>query len=358
MKTADVQMLELTTLEAKRFLTPALLERDVSFGLMGPPGIGKSAIAHQIADDIRAKLGADFGGLIVEQPVFKEATDTRLPYLLPDKPGQFNWASPGWLPNPDDPRLWLFLVEELPQADASMQKFLSPLLWEKRYGDVPLPRRTRVIATGNRLSDRAGANRVFTHTRDRFCALYLKADLEIWINWAHANNVDPMVIAYLRYQPDSLFQFDPNSLDRPTTPRSWAMLAQLLRLTPADTLLNVAAGCLGIGVGRAFCEFFRRETELPELADVLANPKKAKLPDDPCLMWLLIGALAGRMKTEKKHFTPYAQYVLRMSDEYQVKAFKDFLGSNKGFIEGIKGTPELAAFTRGNLDAFTNMNEF
>ena len=44
---------------------------------------------------------------------------------------------------------------------------------------------------------------------NRFTHYEIEANLDDWVSWAHACGIDPRVIAFLRFRPDLLFDFDP-----------------------------------------------------------------------------------------------------------------------------------------------------
>jgi MoxR-like ATPase len=119
-----------------------------AFELVGSPGVGKTAVAHQIARNLDMPLYIFYG-------VNKEVVDAAgLPYL--DELKVTRWGLPSFLADLPQEKPFVLLIDELNQCDPPMQKVLSRVLYERTFGDHPLPPEARIICTGNRASDRAG----------------------------------------------------------------------------------------------------------------------------------------------------------------------------------------------------------
>ncbi len=59
-----------------------------------------------------------------------------------------------------------------------------------------------MISTGNRQSDRAGANRVLSHLRNRETVLEFETHLDDSTSWMIEHDVRPEVIAFIRFRPN------------------------------------------------------------------------------------------------------------------------------------------------------------
>jgi len=156
--------------------------------LWGPPGIGKSDIVHQ--------LGEKKGYKVIEfHAALRETVDLRgIP--VPDlASGKTRWLIPDELPNAErDGEHGYLFCDEINQASPQMQGVLGGLILYGVIGDYRLPPGWRVIAAGNRVSDRAAAQRMPTHLRNRFAHLFVTPDVDAWCKWANANKVAPEVV--------------------------------------------------------------------------------------------------------------------------------------------------------------------
>jgi hypothetical protein len=179
----------------------------------GAPGGGKTTIVHEVAQELGipcierhmpTMLVEDFGIL------FPEGDGAKLSYKLPD-----------WFPvKGKAPQQGILLFDDRNQASADLQKVLANICQARTLHGVPMPDGWQVISTGNRQSDRAGANRVLGHLRNRETVIELETHLDDFTQWALDHNVKPEVISFTRFRPGLLHDYDPQR-DQNATPRSW-----------------------------------------------------------------------------------------------------------------------------------------
>jgi hypothetical protein len=179
-----------------------------------------------------------------------------------------------------------------------------------------MPDGWQVVSTGNRQSDRAGANRVLSHLRNRETVLELETHLDDWTAWAINNNVKPEVISFIRFRPGLLHDFDPQR-DQNATPRAWVEgVSDVLGTVPADAEFECFKGAVGEGSAAEFVGFVRIFRKLPNPDAILLNPKTADVPADPATLYALSGALAQR--ATESNFERVCQYSERMPPEFSV----------------------------------------
>ena len=65
----------------------------------------------------------------------------------------------------------VLFLDELPQAPIANMNVARQIVNEHRAGEFALPNNVAVVAAGNRVSDRAGANNIPSHLKD--CLLFL-----------------------------------------------------------------------------------------------------------------------------------------------------------------------------------------
>jgi len=66
-----------------------------------------------------------------------------------------------------------------------------------------------IFAAGNRQGDRGVTYAMPAPLANRFTHYEVEVNLDDWIGWAHSEDIDSRVIAFLRFRPDLLFSFDP-----------------------------------------------------------------------------------------------------------------------------------------------------
>jgi len=129
---------------------PALAEQLPPLMLWGPPGVGKSSVVRQVAE----QQNIDFIDIRLAQ---REPIDLRgLP--VPDhERGVVDWLLAGEWPRDPNSR-GILLFDELTAADRSLQVAAYELILDRRLGDLyRLPPGWLVVGAGNRSEDRAVA---------------------------------------------------------------------------------------------------------------------------------------------------------------------------------------------------------
>jgi MoxR-like ATPase len=233
--------------------------------IWGSPGIGKSAVVHQLAAELSIGL-RDIRALLLD-PV-----DLRgLPFVGQD--GRSKWATPDFLPADGE---GIVFLDELNSAPAMVQASCYQLVLDRRLGEYTQPEGRVIVAAGNRDSDRAATTRMPTPLRNRFVHLDFEVDVQEWSGWSIKTNVRPEEIAFIRYRPEviAFLRFRPELLtafDRDAnafpSPRSWEFVSRIL--DSLDSQSNpaieheVIAGAVGSSAATEFSEFLRMFRELP-----------------------------------------------------------------------------------------------
>jgi hypothetical protein len=279
----------------------------------GSPGGGKTTIVHEVAAELDipcierhmpTMLVEDFGILFPSSA--SGDSDSTLHYKLPD-----------WFPvKGKAPEAGILLFDDRNQAGPDLQKVLANICQARTLHGVPMPDGWQVISTGNRQADRAGANRVLSHLRNRETVLELETHLDDWTAWAINHGVKPEVISFIRFRPGLLHDFDPQR-DQNATPRAWVDgVSDVLGTVPAEAEFECFKGAVGEGAAAEFVGFVRIFRKLPNPDAILLNPQTADVPKDPATLYALSGALAQR--ATESNFERVCQYSERMPPEFSV----------------------------------------
>ena len=280
-----------------------------TLSIEGSPGGGKTTIVHEVAQELDipcierhmpTMLVEDFGIL------FPETDSNTLHYKLPD-----------WFPvKGKAPVQGILLFDDRNQAGPDLQKVLANICQARTLHGVPMPDGWMVVSTGNRQADRAGANRVLSHLRNRETVIELETHLDDWTTWAINNGVKPEVISFIRFRPNLLHDFDPQR-DQNATPRAWVDgVSDVLGTVPAEAEFECFKGAVGEGAAAEFVGFVRIFRKLPNPDAILLNPQTADVPKDPATLYALSGALAQR--STESNFERVCQYSERMPPEFSV----------------------------------------
>jgi MoxR-like ATPase len=220
-----------------------------SWMLHGRPGVGKSQLVQQLANEIGARL-FDLRLTTIEPQDLRG-----LPYYDHDA-RKTVWYRPEDLP--DDPtRPSVLFLDELTAAAPYLQPTVYGLLQERRVGRHRLPDSVMVIAAGNRVEDGAIAYDMGTALSDRLIHLQVEAEARDWLErYAAPRGLSPAVMAFLRNRPD-LLDTTEAALRRgemiACTPRAWERASDILRAVTDRRARNaMIAGTLGEAVAAAF----------------------------------------------------------------------------------------------------------
>jgi MoxR-like ATPase len=278
--------------------------------IWGGPGIGKSALVHQLADSQEMAL-QDIRALLLD-PV-----DLRgLPFLGND--GRSKWATPEFLPQAGEGVLFL---DELNAAPAMVQASCYQLVLDRKLGEYTLPPGWAIIAAGNRDSDRAVTTRMPTPLRNRFVHLEFEVDAQEWSEWAIQNGIRAEVIAFLRFRPELLSMFDRDANAFPS-PRSWEFVSRILDSAPDQAIEHeLFAGAVGTGAATEFSAFLRMFRDLPNIDAILLNPLQEPVPENAAAQYAVASALA-RCASDI-NFDRVCQYLERMPTEFSVLCVRD-----------------------------------
>jgi hypothetical protein len=277
----------------------------------GAPGGGKTTIVQQVAK----QLGV---GFIEKHMPTMLVEDFGVPDMA-SSDSTFAYKLPDWFPavgREDIPEEGILCFDDRNQASADLQKVLANICQARNLHGVPMKDGWQVVSTGNRQSDRAGANRVLSHLRNRETVIELETHLDDWCSYAIDNGVKPEVVSFIRFRPNLLHDFDPQR-DQNPTPRSWVEgVSDVLGTVPAEAEYECFKGAVGEGAAAEFVGFIKIFRKLPNPDNIIMNPTTADVPSDPATLYALSGAIAER--ATENNFERVVTYAERMPPEFSV----------------------------------------
>jgi hypothetical protein len=282
------------------------LDEDTPAFMWGPPGIGKSAIVHEIA--------AERGWNVID---FRASTRDPVALMgLPDlTDNTTKWKVPDEFPQVErDGEEGILFLDELNAAPPSMMAAMFGFVLERKVGGYELPPGWRIVAAGNRQSDRAAAQRMPTALGNRFAHIDVDPDTSgghenVHIEYFTKKGANPIGIAFLRFRP-ALIHRMPTADERAfETPRSWEQAFKYLD-KPSARRLSLVAGNVGDGAAAELEGFIRIYQGLPSLDLILANPNSAPLVSEPAARFAVTTGLAR--KVDARSFENGMAYIRRL----------------------------------------------
>lgn len=322
------------------------------------PGIGKSDGTFQYAEALARQLDRPVG-VVQFMLATISSVDVR-GFMLPVKTAtglDTIFSTPPWFPtnanvhvveadgtwhqagtwkNPV-PDVGVLFLDEFAQAEDEIKKPAAELIYKGNVGNCVLPVGWRVVAAGNRMTDRSGVLRELMFIVNRRCKLSVDASLPSWLDWANrqppAKRPHYLTISFAQKNPDIVFKESvPEGTDPFCTPRTLCLLDQDLaalrtqadidkdRLPTDPIAREVAAGWIGGASAAQFFTHLKYADELPEISDILKDPGKAKLPANRDAQ-MVCGYMLAHNVTDKTA-APMMAYIQRLNIEMQVLAIR------------------------------------
>ncbi|MDQ7014777.1 MAG: MoxR family ATPase [Gammaproteobacteria bacterium] len=316
--------------------------------LWGPPGVGKSQIVVQVAESHQVPV-------IDIRLSQMEPSDLR---GIPFRDGeQVEWAVPSMLPNSKThgPKGILFL-DEITSAPPSVSAAAYQLILDRRLGNYRVPEGWAIVAAGNRQGDRGVTYAMPAPLANRFSHFEVEVNLDDWVAWAYQEGIDERVIAFLRFRPELLFDFDPahNPMAFPS-PRSWEFTHRALQkfLHHPQLLLGSLQACVGPAAGVELNAFIASLDQMPDL-DAILRGDEVPVPEEIDLQYAVATALVGRAirAKESEHAQAVFGAILEYAKQFRQKEMGVMLVSDMHRAIGAElfSVPEFADWANDIAD--------
>lgn len=214
--------------------------------MMGAAGIGKTQIVEQVAKD----LGLAFVSYSVThhtrqtllglprlvEEVYQGETLCTTQYTLSELIHSLHRAM-----ETSGKQQGILFLDEFNCASETLRPALLQLLQDKSLGQHPLPKGWMLVLAGNPTRYNRSATTLDDVTTDRLRMLYVRPDLDAWLDYAAAKKLHPAVTSYLRINGHNFSNYEHDTL---VTPRGWEDFAtyleqvELLGEKPSTAMVN------------------------------------------------------------------------------------------------------------------------
>lgn len=311
-----------------------LFEAGLSPYLHGATGIGKSTVIADYCTDHTLELKDVRASQL-------DPVDARGVPVPNHDAKQTEWYPPDFLPR--EGRGVLFL-DELNRANQDTQSALYQLILEHRIGDYLLPDGWHIVAAGNREIDGCMVQPMSRALKNRFIHLEMESNYDDWHKWAHRNNLNERVIAFMKHRPTALDEASEAAKDDKgdaqdlirnanafATPRSWEFASRILdKAMPSMSLIdcfNLLSGTIGEPMATQFVAYCDIYLELQDLDAVIAAPETFRITKDPNKLYAICTGLAAR--ANKGTFGNIVKILDKVPAEYSLWTVDDCLARNK-----------------------------
>jgi len=259
--------------------------------MRGPTGVGKSYMAKALAKD----LGLPF--LDVRGSTMDESQVSGIPDFETSKTeGIATFCLPSFYVRACREPVVLMLDELNRSMPQVMQSFFQIVLDRELGNNVDgeplrLHPETRVVAAVN-WGNEYDVSDMDPALLRRFWVVDLEPTSDDWMAWAHDNDVDPVLIDFIRHHPEHL-RVEPSTVEPGTiipTPASWDRLGQSLDfmgLSPVDHcgsrpegFYSLCGGFVGTEAAIAFTEFVAKYERVISAEDILSGTIEASRLND------------------------------------------------------------------------------
>lgn len=273
--------------------------------ITGKPGIGKSDCVEQACAEAKADM-------VLMHPVVSDPTDFKgMPWIKEDEATFLPFGDLKQLITAK--RLTACFMDDLGQATPAVQAAAMQLILARRVNGHQISKHVVFIAATNRRADRAGVQGILEPVKSRFATIVeLDAHVDDWCQWAVGADVAPEVIAFIRFRPALLSQFNPTQdMSNSPSPRTWHSASKLLALDmPKDIQVAQFVGAVGEGAGMEFISFLRVWQDMVSPDAILTAPDTAPIPTEVSALYAVSTAIATRVK--QASMGRYCKYLERL----------------------------------------------
>ena len=314
--------------------------------VIGPPGIGKTAILSGMAKRLTEEASKDgrnirFGFKTLKLGDYEIGTLTGVPMFDQEKKKIVKFQ-PDEFPNVErDGEYGILLLDEITTADSFQ---ILPALGltddTRRVSNYVLPPNWIVVAAGN-----GPECRNFVRLDDMLISRFITFDInysykEDFRSFAETSHVHPLVIAYLDFKPDDVLSVKSTEYDKAgkafPCPRSWFDLSILIKqreafgTVTADDLAVIAGSKIGKETALKFAAFYRFKESLVFDVDKIFTGRErmpsefVKLPEEQ--FFIIMQYISARFKDllEEDSVNPTYSVALLTQSTHAINWILDF----------------------------------
>lgn len=304
--------------EAGQYEIP--IERQRPILLMGPPGIGKTAVMEQIAQELGIGLvsytithhtrQSAIGLPKISEKSFEGKKYSVTEYTMSEIIGAVYEQR-----EKTGIKEGILFLDEINCVSETLAPTMLQFLQYKTFGSHKLPEGYIIVTAGNPPQYNKSVREFDIVTLDRVRQINIEEDFDSWKEYAYKAGVHGSILAYLEIKKDNFYSIKTDVDGRSfVTARGWEDLSRIIKVNeklgiPVDE--NLTSQYLqNVEVARDFAgyyELYRRYNELYKIPDIL----QGKFPEDITTIrngsfdekLSIIGLLTDKLMEEFREYT-------------------------------------------------------
>ena len=250
-KTAAVTQIvpEGYTYNELRSLLSTTLRSKISVLLRGHPGVGKSSLARELAQEMNLPL-------IDIRLAQRDPAELCGVYFPCHDRQELKLFPPEWVGQAKERPCFVFLDEINAAVTRLHQAAAYQIVLEHRVGPFEFHPDTVVMGAGNLEEDNAIVSSLSSALCNRFAHFIMRPDVGSWLEWGARNDIEEAILAYIGHVGVSALYENNDEFAFPT-PRSWEMASKVYRNAHPDDRKRVVAACIGPSAADHFFTFHK-----------------------------------------------------------------------------------------------------
>lgn len=336
-------LLVLNVEQLKRAILVCLFA-DIPLAIWGGVGIGKSQAVAQVAKqlgwrlfDVRLsdKEPSDLGGIPYPVVTFWElgpdgkrtGKSSSVALERCEIDGKVEYLVSGLLPFGAD-EMTILLFDEVDRTDIGVLNALLQVVLDRRINGHMLGSKVRIVMAGNGETDK-GTVTLTEAARSRSIHVYVKFQLETWIDWAREENIPGHLIGWAKTNPEDFSgetkEFSEIAMFTPRTAVMAATIYEQAKIMQAEGVFKVddiipalIQGSITKAKSTLYLGYIQRLWEkAPTPEEIVADPEGAAIPTDPGTLFAVAGSLAhiAAKDEDGKATAAIATYAYRWGEE-------------------------------------------
>lgn len=316
--------------------------------LTSSPGLGKSALARQIATDFNLQL--------IDIRLSQTTPEDLMGLPMRDSDGRAYFAPFKIFPLASDPLPagkdgWLLFLDEFNSASKMVQAAAYKLILDHYVGMEKLHPQCLTMCAGNLASDRAIVTQSSTAMQSRLAHIELEHNPAEFAEHMIKADFDYRVRGFIDFLPAYGHNFNPDHQDRTfSCPRTLEFLSNYVKNKKAEDI-SVAA-CSGIvsdGVAVEFVQYIKEYANLPSYGQIVSAPKTIAVPSKAASCFAVLSMLID--KYDRTDFDAIADFISRFSPEFQIPYYRGVKVRDPALLKDPKYKARIAHLTRFLTDS-------